>query len=114
MKTYRKEQQETNPVLQAGGFLLEALMLQGAEYLIQTALVAEVEELRETHPDKPYRNGYGKLRKVATPSGTLHLQAPRLRIPIRIKDFGSLQAYQRTLRSVDAPALFAWLIYQRF
>jgi hypothetical protein len=37
--------------------------------MILQALVQEVEELRLTHPEKTYRNGYGKERRLTTPAG---------------------------------------------
>lgn len=98
MKKYHKERQETSPVLRAGGFLLEELMLQGAKHMIEQALSAEIESIQEVHPQKPYRNGYSKLRKVTTPAGTLNLQAPRLRVPFESQ---ILARYQRTSKSFD-------------
>ncbi len=83
--------EETSAIPDAVGSLLNTLVLEGAKGMIRRALEQEIEEFRSSHPEKLYRNGYGKERRLTTPAGTLILQAPRLRESFDSKILGKYQ-----------------------
>lgn len=99
MKKYVKESQETSPSISPMHSMLDALVLEGAKRMIMQALIEETEQVRTQSPDKPYRNGYGKERKLTTPVGTMEIRSPRLRIPFNSK---ILAKYQRTSPQFEA------------
>lgn len=98
MKKYDKELKETSNVPSVTPSLLDELIKEGARRMIAQALLEEVEDVRVSHPAKPYRNGYGKERQITTPVGSLPLTAPRLRISFESK---ILKRYQRTSSQFD-------------
>jgi transposase-like protein len=98
MKKYVRTIEQSSPIAPPLGTCLNELVLEGAKQMILQALVQEVEELRLTHPEKTYRNGYGKERRLTTPAGTIALQAPRLRESFNSK---ILAKYQRTTSAFD-------------
>jgi transposase-like protein len=99
MKKYVKTIQQTRSNTDVMDCELNRLVLEGAKRMIEQALVHEIEEFRQTQSDTPYRNGYGKERRLSTPAGSFFLKAPRLREPF---DSRILAKYQRTTGAFDA------------
>lgn len=97
---------------------LEEIIRQGARQLLQTALDAEVEQIRELFKEQKdengrqrvVRNGYRPQREIVSGAGPLPVRPPRLRDRAGKERFTSalLPPYLRRVPSVDAliPALY--------
>lgn len=99
IKSTKQTRSNTGTKADAMDYALNALVLEGAKRMIEQALVQEIEEFRQSHPGTPYRNGYGKERRLSTPTGSLSLKAPRLR---EVFDSKILAKYQRATGAFDA------------
>jgi transposase-like protein len=83
------------------GRSLDEIAREGALRMLKDALEAEVSEFlgrgryQRTFEFNGYRNGYGKKRKVAVGSGTMELQAPRVRDTLEPFESRILGKYQR-------------------
>ena len=85
---------------------LDELARQGALRMLKDVLEQEVSEFlgrsryQRSEEFNGYRNGYGKRRKVTVGSGTLELQAPRVRTTLEPFESQLLGRYQRQSNSV--------------
>jgi putative transposase len=87
---------------------LDELAREGARRMLRSVLDAEVEDFlgRKRYERQDglvgYRNGYGKERKVALGSGTVHLRAPRVRESRQPFKSEVLKSYQRQSGNLKA------------
>jgi len=85
---------------------LDELAREGACRMLASALEAEVEAFlgrqryERTEEFHGYRNGYGQQRRVTVGSGTMTIQAPRVRDSIQPFNSKVLPSYQRQSRLV--------------
>ncbi|NLI14764.1 MAG: IS256 family transposase [candidate division Zixibacteria bacterium] len=98
MRSYDKNEAQSTEEF---GKSLDEIAREGALKMLKDALEAEVEDFlgrgryQRSEDYSGYRNGFGKKRKVVVGSGTLELQAPRVRDALVPFESDVLHKYQR-------------------
>jgi putative transposase len=108
MRRYDKDDVPSTEEIEDCPKSLDQIAREGALKMLKDALEAEVEDFlgrgryERTEEYRGFRNGFGKKRKVVVGSGTLELQAPRVRDALVPFESDVLHKYQRQSEGVKS------------